>query len=75
MRSSVEALGECSFDLCMIDAEFLRSVGFTVVAPHRYFPRLRLELDKGLGWKAAVEAALDRLLESERLRQPAPASV
>ena len=75
LRSSVEALGECSFDLCMIDAEFLRSVGFTVVAPHRYFPRLRLELDKGLGWKAAVEAALDRLLESERLRQPAPASV
>ena len=31
---------------------------------HRYFPRLRLELDKGLGWKAEVEAALERLLES-----------
>lgn len=43
--------------------------GFTVVAPHRYFPRLRLELDKGLGWKAEVEAALERLLESARLEQ------
>jgi len=48
-------------------------VGFVVVAPHRYFPRLRLELDKGLGWKAAVEAALERLLESPPLRQPVAA--
>ncbi len=47
-----------------VDADFLIDVGFTVVAPHRYFPRLRLELDKGLGWKAEVEAALERLLES-----------
>ena len=72
---AIEALGDCSFELCMIDADFLQSVGFTVVAPHRYFPRLRLELDKGLGWKAEVEAALDRLLESERLPQPAAATV
>ena len=41
-----------------------------VVAPHRYFPRLRLELEQGLGWKADVEAALERLLESARLQQP-----
>jgi hypothetical protein len=54
----------------MIDAEFLQDVGFTVVAPHRYFPRLRLELDKGLGWKAEVEAALERLLNSAQLEQP-----
>ena len=26
-----------------------RDVGFEVVAPHRYFPRLRLELEQGLG--------------------------
>jgi hypothetical protein len=43
------------------------------VAPHRYFPRLRLELDKGLGWKAEVEAALERLLETSSLQQPVAA--
>ncbi len=64
LAPAIEAFGDCSFDLCMIDADFLVDVGFTVVAPHRYFPRLRLELDKGLGWKAEVEAALERLLES-----------
>lgn len=65
----VEALGDCSFDQCMIEAEFLQEVGFVVVSPHRYFPRLRLELDKGLGWKAEVEQALERLLESAQLQQ------
>ena len=54
----------------MVDAGFLQDVGFVVVAPHPYFPRLRLELDKGLGWKAEVEAALERLLESSQLQQP-----
>ncbi len=68
--SLVEALGDCSFGQCMIDADFLRSVGFKVVSPHRYFPRLRLELDRGLGWKAEVEEALERLLESAQLQQP-----
>ncbi len=67
---AIEALGECSFDQCMIEADFLQEVGFVVVSPHRYFPRLRLELDKGLGWKAEVEAALERLLETARLQQP-----
>jgi hypothetical protein len=65
----VNALGDCSFDQCMIEAEFLLEVGFVVVSPHRYFPRLRLELDKGLGWKAEVEEALERLLESAQLQQ------
>lgn len=69
LESSIAALGECSFELCMIDANFLLDVGFTVVAPHPYFPRLRLELDKGLGWKAEVEAALERLLESSQLQE------
>ena len=69
----LEALGDCSAEHCVIEADFLRDVGFVVVAPHRYFPRLRLELDKGLGWKAEVEAALERLLESAALQQPVAA--
>jgi len=68
LARAVQALGDCSFDQCMIDADFLLDAGFTVVAPHRYFPRLRLELDKGLGWKAEVEAALERLLKSSQLQ-------
>ena len=70
LRQAIEVLGYCSFDQCMIGADFLLDAGFTVVAPHRYFPRLRLELDKGLGWKAEVEAALERLLKSAQLQQP-----
>lgn len=70
VRPVLEALGDCSVDRCIIDAEFLKDVGFVVVAPHTYFPRLRLELDKGLGWKAEVEAALERLLSSAQLQQP-----
>jgi hypothetical protein len=67
---AVEVLGDCSIDQCIIDADYLADVGFKVVAPHRYFPRLRLELEQGLGWKAEVEAALERLLESQELRHP-----
>lgn len=66
----LEALGDCSLEHCVIDADFLTDVGFTVVAPHRYFPRLRLDLDEGLGWKAEVEAALEGLLENARLQEP-----
>jgi hypothetical protein len=69
----LEVLGDCSTEQCVIDAEFLLDVGFVVVAAHPYFPRLRLELDKGLGWKAEVEAALERLLESAALQQPVAA--
>ncbi|WP_343600252.1 acetyltransferase [Mycobacterium sp.] len=69
----LEVFGDCSVDHCVIAADFLRDAGFVVVAPHRYFPRLRLELDKGLGWKAEVEAALERLLEKARLQQPVAA--
>jgi hypothetical protein len=70
LRPVVEVLGDCSVDQCMLDAEFLEQVGFVEIAKHRYFPRLRLELESGLGWKAGVEAALERLLESETLKQP-----
>ncbi|WP_437339939.1 acetyltransferase [Mycobacterium asiaticum] len=66
----LEGLGDCSVEHCIIDADFLLDAGFVVVAPHPYFPRLRLELDKGLGWKAEVEAALERLLENAQLQQP-----
>lgn len=71
----VEVLGDCSVDQCVLDAEFLQQVGFVEVAKHRYFPRLRLELESGLGWKAGVEAALERLLESEKLKQPVGAGL
>lgn len=70
VRPVLESLGDCSVEHCIIDAEFLKDMGFVVVAPHRYFPRLRLELDKDLGWKAEVEAALERLLASAQLEQP-----
>lgn len=66
----VAVLGDCSVEDCMLTSDFLEDVGFTVVAPHPYFPRLRLELDKGLGWKAEVEAALERLLENARIELP-----
>jgi hypothetical protein len=72
-QPALEVLGDCSVEHCVIGADFLRDAGFVVVAPHRYFPRLRLELDKGLGWKAAVEAALERLLETASLQQPVAA--
>ncbi|KAA8966501.1 acetyltransferase [Mycobacterium sp.] len=72
-RPVLEALGDCSINHCVIAADFLTDVGFVVVAPHRYFPRLRLELDKGLGWKAEVEAALERLLQDAQLQQPVAA--
>jgi hypothetical protein len=68
LRATVQALGDCSAEQCIVDADFLADVGFEIVAPHRYFPRLRLELEQGLGWKADVEAALERLLESAQLR-------
>ena len=64
LRPVVEVLGDCSVDQCILDADFLADAGFVVVSQHRYFPRLRLELEQGLGWKADVEAALERLLET-----------
>ncbi|GAB2634648.1 GNAT family N-acetyltransferase [Prescottella soli] len=64
---SATAARECSPQECMISADFLEDVGFEVVAPHHRFPRLRLELDRDHLWKADVEAALDRLLESAAL--------
>ncbi len=70
VRPVMEALGDCSVDQCVLDADLLTDAGFVVVSHHTYFPRLRLELEQGLGWKAGVEAALERLLESAQLQQP-----
>ncbi|MGV9859998.1 hypothetical protein ACWDTD_15285 [Gordonia sp. NPDC003425] len=47
---------------CMIDAAFLKDSAFDVVSSHPRFPRFRLELDEGLGWKFEVESALDKLV-------------
>ncbi len=47
---------------CIIDADLLKDNGFDVVASDPKFPRLRLELDEGLSWKAEVESALEKLV-------------
>lgn len=47
---------------CMNDASFLKDSGFDVVSSHQRFPRFRLELDEGLGWKVEVESALQKLV-------------
>ncbi|GLP81580.1 acetyltransferase [Mycobacterium antarcticum] len=70
LRTAIATLGDCSVEQCVVDADVLSDVGFTIVAPHPYFPRMRLELEQGLGWKADVEAALERLLVSAQLQQP-----
>ncbi|MDQ6658651.1 MAG: GNAT family N-acetyltransferase [Actinomycetota bacterium] len=48
---------------CTLPADFARAAGFVEVKPHRKYPRLRYELSGELGWKAEVEAALERLVE------------
>jgi len=70
LRPVLDVLGDCSVEQCVLDADLLQDAGFVVVTHHKYFPRLRLELEQGLGWKADVEAALERLLESAQLQQP-----
>ena len=70
----IEVLGDCSTEQCIIDVDLLAESGFEVVSAHPYVPRLRLELEQGLGWKADVEAALERLLESAQLQVPVGAA-
>ncbi|MGB3696084.1 MAG: hypothetical protein WBA05_01495 [Gordonia sp. (in: high G+C Gram-positive bacteria)] len=48
---------------CILPTEMLTDLGFEVVAQDPYLPRLRLELDEGLGWKSQVERALRKLVE------------
>lgn len=46
---------------CLLPAAFARAVGFKDIAPHHRYPRLRYELERDSGWKAEVEAALEKL--------------
>lgn len=68
LQPVLRVLGDCSVEQCVLDADLLCDAGFAVVAHHRYFPRLRFELEQGLSWKADVKAALERLLESAQLQ-------
>ena len=52
---------EAALPKCLLPAGFARAVGFQDVAPHHRYPRLRYELARDLGWKAEVEAALEKL--------------
>ena len=51
---------------CVVPADFLEAVGFTVVRPHPRYPRLRLELRTALSWREDVEQALERILTGVR---------
>ena len=51
----------CGADACVPPASFLVEHGFTVVADHETYPRLRLDIDSEHQWKADVEHALDKL--------------
>jgi GNAT superfamily N-acetyltransferase len=55
------ALDDPALPRCLLPAGFARAVGFKDVAPHHRYPRLRYELARDLGWKAEVEAALEKL--------------
>ncbi|WP_206426012.1 GNAT family N-acetyltransferase [Nakamurella antarctica] len=46
---------------CLIPAEFALGLGFTEIRPHHRYPRLRMELDSAISWKADVEAAIEQL--------------
>lgn len=50
---------DCSPIRCMTPADVWTELGFEKIAAHHRFPRFRLELGHGIGWKSQVEAALD----------------
>jgi hypothetical protein len=60
---------------CVLPAGFARTVGFTEVKPHHRYPRLRLELNRDIGWKAQVEAALEELFASVSIPASPPRAV
>ena len=57
-EASRDACGSVS---CIPPASFLLEHGFTVVAKHETYPRLRMDIDSEHQWKADVEKALDQL--------------
>nr|WP_149360758.1 GNAT family N-acetyltransferase [Lolliginicoccus suaedae] len=67
--------GDCTPSTCMIPASLLRDSRFIEVAPHPEYPRFRYELDSDHGWKADVEAALMRLIETSTITLPSPSPV
>lgn len=50
---------------CILPTNLLTEFGFEIVSEDPYLPRLRLELDEGLGWKSQVERALRKLVETD----------
>ena len=60
-RTEPDEPDEVAVPNCLLPAGFARAVGFQDVAPHHRYPRLRYELARDLGWKAEVEAALEKL--------------
>ena len=60
----------CGARSCMTPTPVLVEHGFTVVAAHDTFPRLRLELDSEHLWKADVEKALDQLFADSGMPLP-----
>jgi len=52
---------EANIPTCVLPAGFALALGFTEVGPHHRLPRLRLENETAIGWKADVESALERL--------------
>lgn len=75
-RKSRAPVGE--LPKCLLPADFARAVGFTEVQAHRRYPRLRFELAPGIGWKAEVESALEKLftvitIPAPKVAQPAMA--
>ena len=72
---ALEAFGAASgAPACVLPVGFLEAVGFVVVRPHPRWPRLRLDLQAAVGWRAEVEAAWGRLLGAVR-PDPAPSPV
>ena len=51
----------CGAESCVAASGFLVEHGFSVVAPHERYPRLRLDIESDHLWKADVERALDQL--------------
>ena len=68
--------GDVELPKCLLPASFARAVGFTDIQTHRRYPRLRFELSSGIGWKAEVESALEKLfnvitIPAPKVAQPA----
>lgn len=52
---------DCGSRSCVAGTAFLVEHGFTVVAEHEKYPRLRLDIESEHQWQADVERALDQL--------------